>query len=263
MFFARSVIMFAVRVHRLRQRTAAALLIGLFCLFAGQPLHAADLFDDLDTLKAAVAVSHQGPEAFFRTNERMRDAALIHARDVVRYIANKKKGTEDDSELFIQSLELVSYIIDPRAEDVLLSDVAFGTGWIVLHGVARQDPATVVPKLMVLFDRNRKTKVHPDVREDVGYVYGTMFENGRLSAGSPYYVKIRSQLLTLGASRKDDQRYVAAYALRRMPQDTEVTRALERLAKDTSSDDSIRHNAAKALVDRSELFKSGRTPPVR
>lgn len=257
--------------RRLHRRSVAVLLICLVCSVGGRPLHAAGGVDDSSAVEAAFSEMFRSPEdlfqthdhmiEFFRSHERIREASLKYAGDTVSKFSKKKKATEDDGEIFIRALELVSYIIDPRAEDVLLSDVAFGTGWIVFRGVARQDPTTVVPKLIGLFDRNPRTEFLHSARANVGFVYGTMFENGRLSAESPHYIKIRSQLLTLGANEEIHQRYVAAYALDSLPQDAEVTKALERLAKDPS--DYVRNNAAKALADRAERFKSGGTPPVQ
>ncbi len=271
MFAAQDFKKLSRRFHRIRRHAAAVLMICLFCSVGGRPLHAGGELDDSSDVGAAFAEMYRTPEdffqthdhmiEFFRSHERIRDVSLKYAGDAVLKFSKKTKATEDDGEMFIGALELVSYIIDPRAEDILLSDVAFDTGWIVMHGVARQDPATVVPKLIRLFDQNPRTKFLHSARANVGFVYGTMFENGRLSAESPHYVKIRSQLLTLGANKEVHQRYVAAYALDSLPQDAEVTKALERLAKDPS--DYVRNNAAKAVADRAERFKSGGTPPVR
>lgn len=268
MFAAQDFKKLSRRFQRLRRQAAVVVMVCLVCLFGGRPAYAGNC--DNSTVTPGRNMSGQAKSEFYRTHLLERDAVLTDAEKVIAYINDKKKkktkGKPDPSSVTVNSdlLDEVSNIIDPRAEDILLNNPEFTTGWIAICGVARQDPVTVVPKLMTLFEHGFKTgDKHENifVKETVAYVYGTMFENGRLSAESPHYVKIRSQLLTLGANKEVHQRHVAAYALDSLPQDAEVTKALERLAKDPS--DYVRNNAAKAVADRAERFKSGATPPAQ
>lgn len=268
MFFARDFTTLSHPFQRLRRHAAAMLMVCLFCLFGGRPAYAGNC--DNSTVTPGRNMSGQAKSEFYRTHEQERDAILTAAEKVIAHINDKNKrktkGKPDPFDVTVDSdlLDEISNIVDPRAEDILLNNPEFTTGWMAICGVARQDPATVVPKLMTLFEQGFKTgDKHENVfvKETVGYVYGTMFENGRLSAGSPHYVKIRSQILTLQASRDVGDRYVATYALRRLPPDADVTAALERLAKDPSA--YVRDNAKAALAARAERFKSGATPPAQ
>lgn len=259
------------RLRRLRRHSVVGLMICLVCSVGGRSLHAAGGVAGSSAVEAAFSEMFRSPEdlfqthdhmiAYFQSHESAREASLSYAGETVSKFPKKKKATEGDGEIFIRALELVSYIIDPRAEDILLSDPAFHTGWIVLRGVARQDPTTVVPKLIALFDHGSRTEKNHGDRRSVVLAYMTMFENGRLSAETPHYRTIRSQILLFGESRNAGDRYDAASALSRMPRDPEVTAALERLAKDPA--DHVRKNAVAAIAERAERSEGGAPPPMQ